>query len=634
MRWWSLPALAVLLGCGLGPSLPERPSFVVVVVDDLGWADLPSYGHELHRTPNIDRLAREGVRFTNAYSASPVCSPTRASLLTGRHPARLHLTHALPALGRRILAREAGPSGVVSRPLVEPRSANFLAADEVTMAERLRDAGYRTAFFGKWHLGAGDAGPLAQGFEIALGGEEEGGATSYFDPYGLSLLPDRVEGEYLTDRITDEAVDFLEEKGSEPFLLYVSHFAVHRPLQAKPEMLPQSSSQKGGRPPLATIYAAMLESVDDSVGRVLSKLEELGVREKTLVIVTSDNGGLTRRVDDGMPVTDNGALRGGKAMIYEGGLRVPLVAAWPGVLAEGTQIELPVSSVDLWPTLADAAGLELGEEEVDGVSFLPSLLGRRGAEERDLFFYYPHYIPGHRPNPAENSFWNTPSAAMRSGDWKMIRYFGRPSELYDLAVDPGESRNLAKEDPGQVASMEKRLDRWLEDVGAHQPRWNHDYDAEAFQQGLEESTRQLGASREWVPNGGCLKRVEGGSLRLSCDTHPFLVGPEMVLPGPLRVSLRLRTVGARGRGNLWFRAAGKGRFSGQGVSLKLDHDGEWHEHELVVPSTATIYQLRLDFGRRSGGEAEIDWIRVEREDSDSSRPALMWAFDDAPSPAA
>lgn len=626
----TLPLVLLLLsGCGLWPSLPRRPPIVLIVIDDLGVADLGSYGNQIHSTPNLDRLAREGLRFTRAYAASPVCAPTRAALLTGLSPARLHLTQALPALGRRIEARPAPERGPPERFLAEPVSANYLPAARRTLAEALSERGYRTAFIGKWHLGTGDAGPAAQGFDRVVGGSEEAGPDSHFDPYGLSLLEDRRPGEYLSDRLTDEAEAFLAGSGGEPFFLVLSHFALHRPLEA-PEQRVRAWRRRLGRGATdqQAVYAAMLESVDESVGRVLEALAETGRAEETLVVVTSDNGGLTELSDAGLKVTSNGPQRGGKGSLYEGGLRVPLLVRWPAVVEAGTDSAALVSSQDLFPTLVRAAGGDLSRQSLDGVDVLGVLRGGQGREDRTLFFHLPHYIRGWRPDPAQETYWNTPAAAVRSEEWKLIRRFEGTSELYDLAADPSETRNLVAERPEVAARLQARLEAWLASVGAHLPRPNLEYDPEAFARQLERALASLGSAGEWSAHPACEQVVEDGVLRIDCPGHPFVVGPEMAVPGPVRIAFRSRVWDTKGGGSLWYRGAGKPRFSGDRVPFRPFPGGGWQTHEVLVDRTSTLRQLRIDFGRPGGGRAEVDWIKLYRASDPPGSPVVEWSFDE------
>jgi len=428
---------------------PEaRLNFVFILIDDLGWRDVSCFGSRYYETPNIDRLAREGMRFTNAYAACPVCSPTRAGILTGKYPARLHLTDWIPGNQPRHAKLRC------------PDWTKHLPLEEFTMAEAFRAAGYRTYFVGKWHLGGPDYYPEKQGFDVNIAGCFWGHPyRGYFSPYHIPTMKDGPKGEYLTDRLTDEALRLLDANGDSPFVLYLAHYAVHAPIQARQEMIERWRRKKPDDGQKNPAYAAMIESVDRSVGRILDKLEALGIAEHTAVIFMSDNGGLT-------PVTSNRPLRAGKGTPYEGGIREPLIIKWPGKTRPGSICDTPVISNDFYPTMLEMAGLPLRpRQHCDGVSLVPLLTGTGSLPRRDLFWHYPHY---HR---------SPPFGAVRRGRWKLIEFYedGR-CELYDLANDIGETRDLAATHPDKVRELRTALHQWRKAVGAQMPTPNPDYD--------------------------------------------------------------------------------------------------------------------------------------------------------------
>jgi arylsulfatase A len=455
-----------------------RPNVLVIVVDDLGWADTGAYGSAFHETPAIDRLARDGVRFTQFYAASPVCSPTRASLMTGKYPSRLHITDWI--------------GGDDTGPLSPPAYEHALPLEEVTIGEAFRDAGYVTGYLGKWHLGDGPFMPGAQGFAFTKAVNRAGQPASYFFPYRGSTpsvwsVPDLEggsPGEYLTDRLTDESIAFVRAHKDEPFLLVLSHYAVHTPLEA-PEALAAKYEARARALPAAAgdgvrvegagaftktrqdhpVYAAMVERTDASVGRLLAEVDALGLAPRTIVVFVSDNGGLstlTRRT--GMP-TSNAPLRAGKGWLYEGGIRVPLIVRWPGRLSAGRVVDVPAITTDLFPTLLGLAGLpQRPAQHADGVDLGAALTGRTAQPGRsELFWDFPHYHgSGH-----------TPSSAVRAGDLKLIEWYGDGrTELYDLAADPGETRDLAPTRPAEVERLRRRLQEWRVMVGARVPTRN------------------------------------------------------------------------------------------------------------------------------------------------------------------
>ncbi len=436
----------------------RRPNVIVILADDLGWADLACYGSTYHKTPNLDRLAAKGLRFTHAYAAASICSPTRAALLTGKYPARLNLTDWLPGRSDR-------PDQKLLRPVIN----QALPATETTLAAALKSAGYATGHVGKWHLGGKGSAPEDRGFDVNIAGDAAGSPRSYFAPYknkdgrfipGLERAP---EGEYLTDRLTTEAVKFIEMNRDRPFFLYLAHYTVHIPLKAKAEMIahykPGRSGQQGN-----PIYAAMIESLDEGVGRVLQKLDDLKLSERTIVLFTSDNGGLCVTEGPNTPATINAPLREGKGYLYEGGLRVPLIVKWPGHIQPGSTSATPVCSIDVFPTILDACDVK-NDVQTDGVSLVPLLRG--DTLKRDaLFWHYPHY----------SNQGGRPGAAIRVGGSKLIEFYedGR-RELYNLTKDPGESHNLIAEKPEVAKELGEKLAAWRKEVGARMMRPNPDY---------------------------------------------------------------------------------------------------------------------------------------------------------------
>ncbi|MEO8519994.1 MAG: sulfatase [Acidobacteriota bacterium] len=454
-----LAALLLAAGDLFGQSVARKPNIVLVLVDDYGWADSGVYGNTFHRTPNIDRLAARGMRFTDAYAAAPVCSPTRAALLTGRHPARLHLTDWLPG-------RPDMPAQKLSRPQIRQE----LPLGETTIAEALRSAGYATAHIGKWHLGGAGFEPERQGFDLNVAGDQTGSPLSYFSPFraggrvmpGLEEAPD---GQYLPDRLTTEAERFIDQNRSRPFFLYLAHYSVHIPMKAKADVVEKYRGQ-GNAPGLRNpIYAAMVESVDDSVGRIVKKIEDAGLSRDTLFIFTSDNGGLSVKEGPDTPATVNGPLRDGKGYLYEGGLRVPLIVCWPGRIRAGAIDRTPVYSADLFATALAAAAVSNRTGE-DGVSLLPLLTGTGSLHREALFWHYPHY----------SNQGGKPGAAMRAGRYKLIEFYeDNRVELYDLQNDIGEQHDLAGTMVKKAGEMRRALGAWRRGIGAQMMTPNAGY---------------------------------------------------------------------------------------------------------------------------------------------------------------
>lgn len=437
------------------------PNFVFFLVDDLGWGDLSCYGSRFHETPHLDQLASEGMQFSNAYSACTVCSPSRAAIMTGRYPGRLHLTDWI--VGHH------HPKAKLSVPNWNMRMDHQLT----TLPEVLKDAGYRTQFTGKWHLmpiGAEDFDdhyPESHGFDINIAGREWGqpkGPGRYFSPFGMPNLDDGDKGDYLTDRLTDEAVNFIAKSKKNPFLLYFSYYTVHGPIMAKPELVEKykqkaKSFDNTRDENMNPVYAGMIESLDDSVGRVLKQLEDLGIADNTVIIFTADNGGLSPQ--------SSGGLRGSKGFSYEGGTREPTIVKWPGKVAAGSTSDTPVIGMDFFPTMLTMANLSpKPDSHLDGVDLTPILTGQKDSLDRDtLYWHYPHY---HK---------TMPYGAIRKGDFKLIEFFEDGTlELYDLRNDATETTNLVESRPEKADRLLAEMKAWRTSVGAQMPTPNPDYD--------------------------------------------------------------------------------------------------------------------------------------------------------------
>ncbi|MCL4146467.1 UNVERIFIED_CONTAM: hypothetical protein GTU68_008792 [Idotea baltica] len=467
----------------------RKPNFVFILVDDLGWKDIGCFGSTFYETPNVDQLAATGMRFTDAYAACPVCSPTRASIMTGKYPARIRVTDWIPGRQARKFIE---PHAVLSSRPFELQ----VALEEETIAEALKEANYTTFFAGKWHLGEDSLyWPENQGFDINKGGHSKGSPPGgYFSPYTNPRLESGPKGEYLTDRLGDESVEFLESVGENPFLLYLSFYTVHNPMQGKESLIAKyqgksdalgntkedrfvydkpwmsKAAQKGNwRERMVQdlpVYASMVESMDTNVGRVLDKLKELGMEENTVVIFMSDNGGLA--TSEGSPTT-NLPLRAGKGWLYEGGIREPMIIRWPGKTAPGSVSQTPVTSTDFYPTMLEMAGLPMKpEQHQDGVSLVP-LLTKAATIERDIFWHYPHY----------SNQGDRPGGAIRSGNYKLIERFETGQlELFDLENDLGETKDLAEEMPEKVQELHQKLLAWRKSVNAEMMDENPEYDPE------------------------------------------------------------------------------------------------------------------------------------------------------------
>jgi arylsulfatase A-like enzyme len=448
--------LGLLLAAPAWAKAPEaKPNFVFILIDDMGWRDLGCYGTTVYETPHCDQLASQGMRFTNAYAACPVCSPTRASILTGKYPARLHLTDWLPGNGDR-----------PSHKLLRPRFQQFLPLEEVTIAKALKPQGYTSGCIGKWHLGGEAYSPEKHGFDVNIGGTHAGTAPGGYFQFDTPTLKLR-DGEYLTDRLTEEAEQFIEKNKDKPFFLYLAHYGVHTPYQAKAEVIAKYKAKiKPGQEQNNPIYAAMVESVDDSVGRIARKLEQLKLTDRTIVVFFSDNGGLSYTGSKTPPATSNDPLREGKSYLYEGGIRVPLIVCWPGRVKPGSVCHVPVASVDFFPTMLEITGsLNAPKQVGDGISLVPLLKGE-GGKPRAIYWHYPHY----------NSNGNKPGGAIREGDFKLIEFYEDGKlELYNLKEDIGEKNDLAVKMPDKAKELHQLLKDWRKAVDAQMMTPNPDY---------------------------------------------------------------------------------------------------------------------------------------------------------------
>ncbi len=474
-RYFTVVVLLILFleGCNNpGQIDPQKPNIIFILVDDLGWRDVGYMGSNYYETPNIDKMAGMGMSFTNAYAACAVCSPTRASIMTGKYPARLGITdwiHFLDPEAKETAETGEHPEeyvGDIGQKLICPPNKFWLDLDEITIAEVLKEAGYVTAHIGKWHLGSQKWWPENQGFDFNYGGADMGQPPSYFDPYernktrpGIPTLKPRKEGEYLTDREADEAVKFIRDHQDTTFFLNLWHYAVHTPIQAKEDLIQKYSGKTPDGDQKNPKYAAMIASVDEAMGRILETLEENDLMENTIVVFFSDNGGL-------VPVTSNKPLRIGKGYPYEGGIREPMFIYWPGKVSPETVCDLPVTSVDFFPTICSMAGMQIPNiDGLDGQDLTPLLTGNNDIGREAIFWHFPHYR-GHI----------VPYSIVRKNNYKLIkRYEGNPYELYDLENDISELEDLSGELPEKVSELDELLKDWLIKTNAKIPEPNPDF---------------------------------------------------------------------------------------------------------------------------------------------------------------
>ena len=610
------------------------PNVVLILVDDMGWSDLSIQGSEFYETPNIDALMRRGVRFTQAYSASPLCSPTRASILTGRHPARIGITaprghHERVNFDKRLLPGQA------KLPWLESDSVTRLNTDYETLPERFRDAGYATGHFGKWHLGRRPFTPREHGYDVDRPGwHGPGPRPHYLAPWDFGsdgTLPDKGrEGEHIDDRMVDEAIRFIDGVGDQPFFVSYWSFGVHSPWDqhrdVPPELLAKYERKAAGRPDDTgqrhPVMGGMIEKLDQTVGRLIDHLDDRGLADQTVIVFYSDNGGVHWRGPKkygfaDRPITDNAPLRGGKATIYEGGVRVPASVTWPGHVAAGETIDTPIVSTDLYPTLLSVANLDpaVVDAPIDGVDVSP--LWNDGAiDDRPMFIHFPH---GHGDRPGYQ-----PASSLRVGDWKLIRFYAdqyRPRaeidrrrrwrfdryELYDLATDIGESRDLSAEHPDRVRAMRRTMTEYLRQYDAVVPGPNRKF-----------TGRMVGQPRVetfdgWVTKKHTRAEVVDGVLRIDCvGSDPYLVNTSLPpLEGPHTVRLRIKSdVGGTGR--VYFKTTESDDLKSQNVTFVTPADDRWHDVEVALRFDAPMTFLRID-PFDATGRVSVDRIGIRDE---------------------
>ena len=449
-------ALFVNSGCNTNVKQSyKKPNIILILVDDLGWKDVGFMGSKYYETPNIDKLAKQGMVFTNAYANAPNCAPSRACLLTGQYTPR----HGIYTVN----SSERGNARL--RKIIPTKNTTTLSTDKITIAEVLKEAGYVSASMGKWHMGNPPTlGPKEQGFDVNIAGNHAGHPKSYFSPYKNLNLKDGKDGEHLTDRLTKEALSFIEINKEKPFFLYLPYYAVHTPLQGKEDKINKYKSKHATEEHSNPIYAAMIESVDDGIGEIMKKLDNLNLSENTIVIFFSDNGG-----NGGATAMD--PLRGSKGMLYEGGIRVPLIVRWPGYIQPQSTCDTMVIGTDFFPTLTEIAEAKTTKDQIiDGKSIVKLLLAKEGFERDAIFWHFPAYLQGNEKGSRDKYFRTRPGSVVRIGEWKLIQYFEDSElELYNLRKDIGETKNLAKDRPEKTIQLKKILEEWRESVNAPIP---------------------------------------------------------------------------------------------------------------------------------------------------------------------
>lgn len=600
-------ALTLLLTLAtLTASATDRPNILFILADDLGWADTTLYGHtSLYETPNLERLAARGMTFTRAYTPNPLCSPTRSSILTGKHPARTGLTapncHTPPII-LKATAQESGPA---HQKLAPYASVTRLDPKYETLGKLFKADGYATAHFGKWHLGAPPHSPLENGFDIDIPHHHgPGPAGSYVAPWKFKHdFTEKYPGEHIEDRMADEIVSFLEENRDAPFFINYWQFSVHGPFDAKADYIEKYRSRidpnDGQRCPT---YAAMVQSLDENVGKVLDAIDRLGLAEETIIVFTSDNGGNMYNDVEGTTPTDNRPLRGGKANNWDGGVRVPTIVVAPGLTGAGSTSDQFVISQDFYPTLLAFADIEIPETELDGIDLRPTFEGKPQDRER-IFTFFPHStgVPDTLP----------PSAAAYEGDWKLLRLLHNGENgahedfLYHLADDIGERNDLASTEPERAAAMGKALDEFLADTGAVYPLPNPNYDPAAALLRETGIAPLLDATLVIDEATGIATfSTEENPLKLNLTPKPEVGAGDLTFqiklksPSPGRIDLRW---GEKGVKPLYF----KTRLE----SSKGYVAGEWVTVEVPFSAEKAVTQLRVDF-MQEAKRVEIDSIQL------------------------
>ena len=604
----------------------SKPNVIFILADDLGWADTTLYGHtKYHKTPNIERLAKRGMTFTHAYSASPLCSPTRASILTGLSPARTGITTPNCHLPQVVLQATPGKKAAPGNKSVGPTPVTRLNTSYFTLAEALKRAGYATGHFGKWHLGAEPYSPLQQGFDVDVPHHAgPGPAGSYVAPWKFNDFDHDpgVPDQHIEDRMAKEAVAFMEQHRAEPFLLNYWMFSVHAPFDAKRSLIEKyRASVDSNDPQHCPTYAAMVHSMDDAIGTLLDTLDRLKLADNTLIVFFADNGGNMYSNVDGVVPTSNAPLRGGKATVYEGGMRVPCVVSFPGTIAAGSRSDAVVQSSDFYPTLVELLDLKPQDGQTfDGISIVPALTGQPLPREA-IFTYFPHDPPV--PD------WLPPSVVVHQGDWKLIRLFFQGEngvhrwQLFNLREDLGETRDLAMKEPERVKQLDSLIEKFLAETHAVQPVRNPDFDPAKYHPENEgngkprtepkpKANPQAAAPapddeklQGWKARN-CNAAVKDGILQVTnLSDSSFLGFAAGKHSGPSTVKLRIKAGPGTSRVD-WL--PGGAQSQPQTIPFTL-RGGDWQEITVEIPATGPLGIVRVYLPQQDQA-VEIDWIEI------------------------
>lgn len=567
----------------------KKPNIVFFLVDDMGQMDSTVYGSKFYNTPNMERLASMGMTFTNAYAANPLCSPTRASIMTGKYPNRLGITgasgHLPPQPDVPMLKNKAANWSKMAC----PRSKRFMPIEEYTFAEAFKQAGYDTAFIGKWHLGHEKYWPEHQGFDYTLASGQYPGPPSHFSPYNITTIEDGPEGEYLTDRLTNEAIDYIEKHQENPFLLCLWHYTVHHPHQAKESITKNFRDKTDPRGKQeSAIMASMLESMDQSLGKVIDKLEQSNMIDDTIIIFTSDNGGVDFSTIEGKTPTNNYPLRKGKASIYEGGTREPCIIAWPKMIKPASKSDEIISSIDFFPTMLEMADISPKQKtSFDGESIVPILTQKGKLKRSEIFCHFPHYVLATK---------NIPSTYVRQGNWKLIRFYGEgPNrtnayELYNLKNDISETTNLADKMPEKVKALDALITNHLAETDSIIPVKNIDYNPKAFNPITDKPVDG------WFPSISCKIVSKDNQLHvISTGTDPFIYTKEVPkIEGKFTFKFQMKS-NSKGGGQIYWASNDHHYFHHTKIAnFTPIHDDQWHDYAIELPVVGWLHQLRID----------------------------------------
>lgn len=640
----ALIATTLVATLAMGAESNRQPNVVFILADDLGWSDTTLFGTtRFYKTPNIERLAARGMTFTRAYSASPLCSPTRASILTGLSPARHGITSPschLPTVTLKAIPKSTGPPDAKATVLT---SVSRLDRKYETLTETLKDNGYATGHFGKWHLGANPYSPLQHGFDVDVPHHPgPGPAGSYVAPWKFKDFdhdPD-IPDEHIEDRMAKEAVAFMERHRDKPFFLNYWMFSVHAPFDAKRSLIDKYRKQVDKtNPQRSPTYAAMIESMDDAIGTLLDTLDRLNISDNTIIMFASDNGGNMYNQVDGTLPTSNAPLRGGKATMWEGGVRGPAIVVYPEHVEAGTRSKEMIQSCDFYPTLLQLTGIE-SQQSFDGISIVPALHG--GTLQREaIFTYFPHQtrVPD----------WLPPSVSVHAGDWKLIRFFhgespGKHSyKLFNLENDIGEQINLATDNPAQVQELDMLISEFLKETNAVVPLPNPRFDPATYDpkmigkaklkstgrpQRSDSKKPQLKAKpvAGWQSGGTCLVALKDGSLIVTSsggDPHLSFKLPTEVTQEELILKLTMSS-DSKGSGNIFWQEKGviPVFFRDRSRSFEVQHDGQPHDYSISWSAKNPVVAVRIDPSTAPG---KITISRIQLVDGDGNE-VYRWKF--------